>query len=111
MQERRRFHVRIQHGHAGRRLSCQSGAAAVEFAIIGPVLVLMLLGVAAYGGYFWLAHSVQQLANDGARAAIAGLSQPERSQLAQSTVTSEETSYASLQPTLMSVSESEQSQA
>ena len=86
---------------------CRSGAAAVEFAFIGPVFILMLLGIASYGGYFWLAHSVQQLANDGARSAIAGLSQAERTSLASSTVTSEESSYAAFTPSLMSVTESE----
>ncbi len=89
----------------------QSGAAAIEFAIVGPVFVLMLLGIVSYGGYFWMAHSVQQLANDGARAAVAGLSQSERTQLAQATVTAETTSYAALRASLMTVSETEQSQA
>jgi len=79
--------------------------------MIGPIFILMLFGIAAYGGYFWLAHSVQQLANDGARAAIAGLSQSERTSLAQSAVTSEESSYAAFTPSLMSVSETEQAQA
>jgi Flp pilus assembly protein TadG len=89
----------------------RSGAAAIEFAIVGPVFVLMLLGIVSYGGYFWLAHSVQQLANDGARSAVAGLSATERQQLAQATITSEVTSYASLNASLMTVTESEQSQA
>jgi Flp pilus assembly protein TadG len=89
----------------------RSGATALEFAMVGPVFVLMLLGIAAYGGYFWLAHSVQQLANDGARSAIAGLSQSERTQLATATVDSEATSYASLNATRLSVSENESSQA
>jgi len=79
--------------------------------MIGPVFLLMLLGIAAYGGYFWLAHSVQQLANDGARAAIAGLSQTERTSLAQSAVSSEVTSYAAFTPSLMTVTETEQSQS
>lgn len=73
-----------------------SGAAAVEFAFVGPLIVIMLLGIMSYGGYFWLAHSVQQLANDGARAAVAGLSATERQQLAQSTVSSEVANYAFL---------------
>jgi Flp pilus assembly protein TadG len=99
---------------AGRFLAaaqCRSGAAAVEFAIVGPVFVLMLLGIVSYGGYFWLAHSVQQLANDGARSAVAGLSATERQQLAQATITAEVSNYASLNASLMTVTESEQSQA
>jgi Flp pilus assembly protein TadG len=89
----------------------QSGATAVEFAIVAPVFVLALMAIASYGGYFWLAHSVQQLANDGARSAIAGLNQSERQQLAQSTVSAEVTSYAALKPALTTVAEVEQSGA
>ncbi len=76
-----------------------SGAAAVEFAFVGPLIVVMLLGIMSYGGYFWLAHSVQQLANDGARAAVAGLSATERQSLAQSTISAEVADYAFLTST------------
>ncbi len=58
------------------------GNAAVEFAIIGPVLLLLMSGIFTYGGYFLTAHTVQQLANDAARAAIAGLDDDERRMLA-----------------------------
>lgn len=58
------------------------GGAAVEFAIIGPVLLVLLSGIFTYGGYFLTAHTVQQLANDAARAAIAGLDDDERLTLA-----------------------------
>ncbi|MBN9320465.1 MAG: pilus assembly protein [Caulobacterales bacterium] len=71
----------------------QSGAAAVEFAIIGPMLVVLLIGILSYGGYFWLSHSLQQLANDAARVAIGGLTQTERQQLASQAMTSELTDY------------------
>lgn len=65
---------------------CERGAAAVEFAIIGPVLILLIVGIMSYGGYFWIAHSVQQAANDAARAAIAGLNDAERRALATATL-------------------------
>ena len=67
----------------------ESGTAAIEFAIVGPVLVLLLMGMLAYGGYFWLAHAVQQTANDSARAAVAGLNASERQSLAQATMTTD----------------------
>ncbi len=67
---------------APRRLD-RSGAAAVEFAIVGPMLILVLMGVFTYGGYFFTAHTIQQLTNDAARAAIAGLDDDERRTLAQ----------------------------
>ena len=77
-----------------RLIEARSGAATVEFAFVGPMMVVMLLGIMSYGGYFWLAHSVQQLANDAARAAVAGLSASERQSLAQSTISSELPNYA-----------------
>jgi Flp pilus assembly protein TadG len=77
----------------GRR---QDGAVLVEFAILGPVLLVMLLGIIAYGGYFWLSHAVQQVANDAARAALSGLDTAERSSLAQSSMTGSLANYAFL---------------
>ena len=65
-----------------RALHDRAGNAAVEFAIVGPVLLLLLTGIFTYGGYFLTAHTVQQLANDAARASIAGLDDDERLSLA-----------------------------
>ena len=50
-----------------------AGTAVVEFAILTPVFLLMLTGMLAYGIYFGAAHSVQQLAADAARTAVAGI--------------------------------------
>ena len=57
------------------------GAAALEFAILAPVLLLLGTGMLAYAIYFGAAHSVQQLAADAARTSIAGLSDSERKTL------------------------------
>lgn len=54
----------------------------MEFALVGPLLILMLMGMALYGGWFWLAQNVQSLATEGARAAVAGLDPAERQTLA-----------------------------
>lgn len=78
----------------------RSGSVAIEFAIVGPLLLLFLLGITAYGGYFWMAHSLQQLANDAARSAVAGLTEQERETLAQDTFNSEIPSYGMLMPSL-----------
>ncbi|MBV9841462.1 MAG: pilus assembly protein [Sphingomonadaceae bacterium] len=67
----------------------QRGTAVIELAIVAPLLLMILTGITAYGGYFWMAHSIQQAANDGARASLAGLTSGERSTLATSTVSSE----------------------
>ena len=86
------------------------GSAAIEFAVLGPVLTLMLLGVMAYGGCFWISHSVQQLANDAARSAVGGLSTAERQSLAQATLASEAPTYPNLTASLVTLSESESGQ-
>lgn len=54
--------------------------------MVAPLLILMMLGMVVYGGWFWMAHSVQSLASEGARAAIAGLDPVEREALARSFV-------------------------
>lgn len=56
----------------------RGGTSAVEFAILAPIFLLLLTGMLAYGIYFGAAHSLQQLAADAARTAIAGLDEAER---------------------------------
>jgi Flp pilus assembly protein TadG len=76
----------------------ESGAVAVEFAILGPVFLVMLVGTMVWGQYFWISHAVQQLANDSARAALAGLDTSERETLARTTLSNEVADYANLRP-------------
>lgn len=66
---------------AGRFATDAQGASAVEFAIIAPVFLLMIVGMLAYGIYFGAANSVQQIAADAARTSIAGLNATERNTL------------------------------
>jgi len=73
-----------------------SGASAVEFALVSPLLLLMLAGIVDYGSYFSTAHGVQQIVNDAARAAIAGSTAAERLQLAQGVMDSETDKYVFL---------------
>ncbi|ABI77323.1 TadE-like family protein [Hyphomonas neptunium ATCC 15444] len=68
-----------------RRLKEESGTAALEFAIISPVFLFMIAGLLAYGIYFGAAHTVQQIAANSARAALAGLDMAEREHLARTT--------------------------
>ena len=63
------------------------GVAAVEMALVLPILLALLMGTISYGDWFLTAHTVQQAANDAARSAIAGLTSSERQQLATSTFT------------------------
>lgn len=62
------------------------GNAAVEFALVGPLFLLLLIGLVVYGGWFWMAIEVQHFSNEGARAAIAGLSDAERESLARAAI-------------------------
>ncbi|MBO9124374.1 MULTISPECIES: TadE/TadG family type IV pilus assembly protein [unclassified Rhizobium] len=67
--------------NARRLLADRQGAAAIEFAIVAPVFLLVLLTLIAYGIYLSAAHALQQLTADAARTAVAGLSEQERAQL------------------------------
>ena len=77
----------------------ERGVAAIEFAFVGPILIVLMFAIVCYGGYFWIAHAVQQLANDSARAAISGLDDTERRTLAQRSLTAGMNDYAYLNPT------------
>lgn len=78
----------------------REGSAAVEFALVGPLLILLLAGLVVYGGWFWMAQSVQTMASEGARAAVAGLDVAEREQLARSFIATEAQAGAGLDPAL-----------
>lgn len=85
-------------------LKRDSGAAALEFAIVGPMMVLMILGICSYGGYFWISHAVQQVANDAARAAMGGLDSAERAGLAHAVLADEIDDYVWLKSSKAKVS-------
>lgn len=63
------------------RFRRRAGSAAVEFAIVGPLMILMVMSMLVYGGWLWLAMSVQTLATESARAAIGGLDAAEQRRL------------------------------
>ena len=50
----------------------------MEAAIALPIMILLLLGAVSYGIWFMAAHSLQQAANEGARASLAAMDQAER---------------------------------
>lgn len=62
------------------------GAVIVEMAMTLPILLMLLMGIVSYGDWMLTAHSVQQAANDAARASIAGLTSGERAGIAQTTM-------------------------
>jgi len=80
-----------------RRLQRDRRAAAlIEFALLLPVLLSLVMGVICYGQYIWLAHSVQSAANDAARAIVAGMTASERLTLAQAAVATDMASVPEL---------------
>lgn len=75
------------------------------------MLIVLLAGMVVYGGWFWLAQSVQSLAAEGARAAVGGLDAVEREQLARAFVTDQAGAAAGLDPALVTVSVASDAQA
>lgn len=94
-----------------RMISNVSGVAAIEFAAVGPVFVLILVGIIGYGVAFGIQLSVQQLVASAARASIPGLSDEERTMLATQYVEANAGSYPLLDPGRLSVSVSPHDQA
>lgn len=60
----------------------RAGGALIEFAFAVPMFLMLMCGTVTYGGWIALAHAVQQSANEGARAALGGLTQDERAGMA-----------------------------
>lgn len=54
------------------------GAVLIEAAFVLPLVIILLLGSVSYGVWFMAAHSVQQAANEGARAVLAGIDAEDR---------------------------------
>ena len=67
----------------------KNGVAALEFAIVAPLLLMLLAGMIVWGGWLWLAHGVQSLASESARAALGGLDSAEQAELAQAFIEAE----------------------
>lgn len=74
----------------------RDGTAAIEFALVLPIFLVLLLGILAYGIYFAAAHTTAQLAADAARASVAGLTDAERASIARANVTSNLANYTML---------------
>ena len=81
-----------------------SGSTAVEFALLAPLYLLLIMGMTAYGIYFGAAHSVQQISADAARAAVAGGSPAERRDLATTFVNRNAAGYLFIDVDNLSVS-------
>ena len=76
------FPLRPARSLTARLARSERAAAIVEMALVLPLFLALMMGILVYGQYFMLAHSVQQAANDGARAAIVGLDAADRRAIA-----------------------------
>lgn len=77
----------------GTVLGCESGAAAVEFALLAPLLLAIVFAIITYGLYFTVVIAVTEAAAVGARASVPGLDCAERSSLATEAVSRFFSSY------------------
>lgn len=76
-----------------RQVRGQAGVASVEFALLAPLLLAIMLGVISYSMYFTVLIAVTEAAAVGARASVAGLDCQERQSLASGAVTNFFASY------------------
>lgn len=88
---------------AAHRLEDESAVSAIEFAIVFPIFLLVVLGMLVYGIYFGAVHSVQQLAAEAARASVAGITEAERAGLAREHVERALASYPLLEPAALQI--------
>ncbi|MFZ2997193.1 TadE/TadG family type IV pilus assembly protein [Sphingobium sp.] len=72
-----------------------AGSVLIEAAFAIPILITLLLGMVIYGNWFMTAHSLQQAANDAARAAVAGLDSAERLALVNQSVNASRPAFPS----------------
>lgn len=98
----------------GQRLSWQrfwaddTGSNAVEFALVAPVLLMILLSTTLLGLYIGTAHSTAQLAADAGRYAMVGRDAAERRTLAEAWLSRAAARYPLLRPDHLTLSVDEQ---
>jgi Flp pilus assembly protein TadG len=79
-----------------RAAASERGAVALEFALIAPVFLLLVLGTMVFAIYFATVVAVVHGSAEGARASVAGLDATERTNLAKARVTDIFTGYQPL---------------
>ena len=77
---------RLRRRSAPSGWTCRRGSSAVEFALVAPVLFLLFAGIAVFGICLGAAHNLRQIAAEAARASVAGVTDAERANLAQTMV-------------------------
>ncbi len=89
------------------RAACDcDGAAAVEFALVAPAMLLLFAGIVAFSFVLSTYSALQEVASDAARAAIAGLTASQQAQYASQYVFSAIGSYSFIDATQVTVATS-----
>jgi Flp pilus assembly protein TadG len=83
--------------------SDREGTSALEFALVAPLFFLVLFTIIAYGVYLSVTHSVQQIAADAARTAVAGINSAERVTLVHRYLDSSRLDYSFIKRSKMKV--------
>lgn len=83
-------------GRIGHAVSDSSGVSAIEFAIVAGVFFTLVFGIIIYGDYFASDLLITHIAQEAARASLAGLDDSERASLALARANVLEASYAAL---------------
>ena len=65
----------------------QRGAAIIEAAFVLPMMITLMIGVVSFGQWFMIAHTMQQAADEAARAAVAGLNDADRKTMVNQSIT------------------------
>jgi Flp pilus assembly protein TadG len=81
---------------AARALRDSSGVSAIEFAIVAGLFFTIVFGIIIYGDYFACDLLIAHIAEESARASLAGLDDSERESLALARANTLKTSYSGL---------------
>src|SRR3546814_18834761 len=85
-QSRKRLHQHLQpvtpRGAKRHRPFAEAGVAAIEFALIAPIFLLLMFGIVVYGFYFGTFIALANAASEGARASFAGITAGARAHFA-----------------------------
>lgn len=80
----------------------EGGTAAVEFALVCPILMVLLFGIIVMGAFAATINGLEQLAAGAARTTVAGLTDAERARLASQYVGASLASYPFLSRSALS---------
>jgi Flp pilus assembly protein TadG len=96
--------------HRSRRIALlqrQDGTSAIEFAIVAPAFLLLLLGIISFGTLLGTYHGLQQLVAEATRASVAGLDSNERATIARGYIARNADSYPFIDGTKLTVTTTE----